>query len=193
MASIEKENLSPLGELSKNELKNKSLKDTKFIEEKLQKINVTDDRVKEEESTDLVFDPQLEPLLKENGERFVIFPINYQGMVKFKLYTASIYNQILDIWRMYKKALASFWTTEEVDLGRDMEDWLKLKDDEQYFIKHVLAFFAASDGIVNENLVERFMCEVQVPEARAFYGFQVFILLALCVTCFVFEAFLDYD
>lgn len=158
MASIEKENLSPLGELSKNELKNKSLKDTKFIEEKLQKINVTDDRVKEEESTDLVFDPQLEPLLKENGERFVIFPINYQ-----------------DIWRMYKKALASFWTTEEVDLGRDMEDWLKLKDDEQYFIKHVLAFFAASDGIVNENLVERFMCEVQVPEARAFYGFQIMI------------------
>ena len=85
MAFIEKENLSPLGELSKNEVKNKSVKNTKFIEEKLQKLNVTDDRVKEEESTQLVFDPQLEPLLKDNGERFVIFPINYQGRVKFKL------------------------------------------------------------------------------------------------------------
>ena len=80
---------------------------------------------------------------------------------------------ILDIWRYYKKALASFWTTEEVDLARDMDDWDNLKADEQFFIKHVLAFFAASDGIVNENLVERFMAEVQLPEARAFYGFQV--------------------
>ena len=80
---------------------------------------------------------------------------------------------MLDIWRYYKKALASFWTTEEVDLARDMDDWDNLKADEQFFIKHVLAFFAASDGIVNENLVERFMAEVQLPEARAFYGFQV--------------------
>jgi ribonucleoside-diphosphate reductase subunit M2 len=159
MSSIEKENLSPLGELSKNELKNKSQKDMKQVEEKLQKMGVTDDR--EREVVDLAnisFDPELEPLLKENPERFVIFPINYQ-----------------DIWRMYKKALASFWTTEEVDLSRDMEDWIKLKKDEQYFIKHVLAFFAASDGIVNENLVERFMAEVQLPEARAFYGFQIMI------------------
>ena len=69
--------------------------------------------------------------------------------------------------------MASFWTTEEVDLGRDMDDWNKLKKDEQYFVKHILAFFAASDGIVNENLVERFMAEIQIPEARAFYGFQV--------------------
>merc|ERR1712079_829621 len=75
---------------------------------------------------------------------------------------------------MYKKAQASFWTAEEVDLEKDLKDWNeKLKDDERYFISHVLAFFAASDGIVNENLVERFMQEVQVPEARCFYGFQV--------------------
>ena len=70
---------------------------------------------------------------------------------------------------------ASFWTIEEVDLSRDMKDWVKLSDNERYFIKHVLAFFAASDGIVNENLVERFMSEVQLPEARCFYGFQVAI------------------
>lgn len=97
-----------------------------------------------------------EPLLKENPRRFVILPIQYG-----------------DIWQMYKKAEASFWTAEEVDLSKDLVDWGNLKDDERYFISHVLAFFAASDGIVNENLVERFMKEVQVPEARCFYGFQI--------------------
>ncbi|XP_037069124.1 ribonucleoside-diphosphate reductase subunit M2-like [Pollicipes pollicipes] len=97
-----------------------------------------------------------EPLLRENPNRFVIFPIKYP-----------------DIWKMYKKAEASFWTAEEVDLSKDLADWESLKDDERYFIKHVLAFFAASDGIVNENLVERFSTEVQVPEARFFYGFQI--------------------
>jgi len=97
-----------------------------------------------------------EPLLKENPRRFVILPIQYA-----------------DIWQMYKKAEASFWTAEEVDLSKDMADWENLKQDERYFISHVLAFFAASDGIVNENLVERFMKEVQVPEARCFYGFQI--------------------
>ena len=97
-----------------------------------------------------------EPLLKDNPNRFVILPIQYD-----------------DIWRMYKKAVASFWTTEEIDLAQDMNHWEKLNDDEKHFIKNVLAFFAASDGIVNENLVERFMQEVQVPEARCFYGFQV--------------------
>merc|ERR1712173_23809 len=86
-----------------------------------------------------------EPLLKENPGRFVILPIKYD-----------------DIWRMYKQAQASFWTAEEVDV-------------EKYFISHILAFFAASDGIVNENLVERFMQEVQIPEARCFYGFQIAI------------------
>jgi len=99
-----------------------------------------------------------EPLLKDNPSRFVILPIQYDS-----------------IWKMYKKAMASFWTAEEVDLGQDLKDWEKLKEEEKYFIKHVLAFFAASDGIVNENLVERFMQEVQVPEARCFYGFQIAI------------------
>ncbi|CAG0891513.1 unnamed protein product [Cyprideis torosa] len=99
-----------------------------------------------------------EPLLRENPHRFVIFPIQYQ-----------------DIWKMYKKAEASFWTAEEVDLSRDLGHWELLKPEERHFISHVLAFFAASDGIVNENLVERFSQEVQVPEARCFYGFQIAI------------------
>lgn len=99
---------------------------------------------------------QEEPLLKENPRRFVIFPIQYH-----------------DIWTMYKKAEASFWTAEEVDLSKDLQHWESLKDDERFFISHVLAFFAASDGIVNENLVERFTQEVQVTEARCFYGFQI--------------------
>lgn len=102
------------------------------------------------------FDPQLEPLLKENPRRFVIFPIQYP-----------------DIWDMYKMAEASFWTVEEVDLSKDKKDWEKLTSGERHFISHVLAFFAASDGIVNENLVERFSQEVQVTEARCFYGFQI--------------------
>ncbi|XP_013855500.1 ribonucleoside-diphosphate reductase subunit M2 isoform X2 [Austrofundulus limnaeus] len=99
-----------------------------------------------------------EPLLKDNPRRFVIFPIQYH-----------------DIWQMYKQAEASFWTVEEVDLSKDLQHWESLKDEERYFISHVLAFFAASDGIVNENLVERFSQEVQVPEARCFYGFQIAI------------------
>jgi ribonucleoside-diphosphate reductase beta chain len=98
-----------------------------------------------------------EPILKENKNRFVLFPIKHQ-----------------DIWEMYKKAEASFWTAEEIDLNPDLQDWEnKLNDDEKHFIKHVLAFFAASDGIVNENLAVNFMNEVQYPEARCFYGFQI--------------------
>lgn len=97
-----------------------------------------------------------EPLLRENPRRFVIFPIEYH-----------------DIWQMYKKAEASFWTAEEVDLSKDIQHWEALKPEERYFISHVLAFFAASDGIVNENLVERFSQEVQITEARCFYGFQI--------------------
>ncbi|KAH6841126.1 ribonucleotide reductase [Chaetomium sp. MPI-CAGE-AT-0009] len=98
-----------------------------------------------------------EPLLQENPQRFVLFPIKYH-----------------EIWQMYKKAEASFWTAEEIDLSKDLHDWNnKINDDEKYFISHILAFFAASDGIVNENLVERFSGEVQVPEARCFYGFQI--------------------
>lgn len=100
----------------------------------------------------------LEPMLQASASRFVIFPIKHD-----------------DLWRMFKKAQASFWTAEEIDLAHDATDWEKLTDDEQFFIKHVLAFFAASDGIVNENLIERFCGEVQYPEARFFYGFQVMI------------------
>ncbi|KAJ8913568.1 hypothetical protein NQ315_017119 [Exocentrus adspersus] len=111
-----------------------------------------------QDGENLDFDPELEPLLKENPRRFVIFPIQYP-----------------DIWAKYKEAEASFWTTEEVDLSKDMGDWQKLTDNERHFISHVLAFFAASDGIVNENLVERFSQEVQVTEARCFYGFQIAI------------------
>lgn len=99
----------------------------------------------------------MEPLLQENKNRFVLFPI-----------------QEPEIWNMYKKAMASFWTAEEIDLGSDQGDWEnKLNDDERHFVKHVLAFFAASDGIVNENLAEQFLSEVQSPEARCFYGFQI--------------------
>ncbi|MEO0041607.1 MAG: ribonucleoside-diphosphate reductase small chain [Bacteroidota bacterium] len=99
-----------------------------------------------------------EPILRENNSRFVLFPIQYD-----------------QIWKMYKQAVASFWTAEEIDLGADLSDWERLSDNERHFIKHVLAFFAASDGIVNENLVLNFMREVQIPEARCFYGFQVAI------------------
>jgi len=109
-------------------------------------------------STQDNFDYELEPLLKDNPNRFVLFPIQYH-----------------DIWMMYKKALASFWTVDEIDLSQDMKDYEKLKPGEQHFINHVLAFFAASDGIVNENLIERFATEVTLPEARCFYGFQIMI------------------
>ncbi|CEJ81380.1 Putative Ribonucleotide reductase M2 B [[Torrubiella] hemipterigena] len=98
-----------------------------------------------------------EPILQENPNRFVLFPIKYH-----------------EIWQMYKKAEASFWTAEEIDLSKDLHDWNnRLNDDEKYFISHILAFFAASDGIVNENLLERFSNEVQIPEGRCFYGFQI--------------------
>jgi len=99
-----------------------------------------------------------EPLLTSNPNRRILFPVKYE-----------------DIYQMYKKALASFWTVEEVDLTWDRNDWESLKKEEKHFISHVLAFFAASDGIVNENLVERFCQEVRVPEAICFYGFQVAI------------------
>jgi ribonucleoside-diphosphate reductase beta chain len=98
-----------------------------------------------------------EPILAENKDRFVIFPIKHN-----------------DIWEYYKKSEASFWTAEEIDLSNDVSDWNnKLNDNERHFVKHVLAFFAASDGIVNENLAINFLNEVQYPEARFFYGFQV--------------------
>jgi len=101
--------------------------------------------------------PAFEPILEENKNRFVIFPIEHH-----------------DIWEWYKKCEYSFWTAEEIDLSEDLNDWKsKLSDDEKYFIKHILAFFAASDGIVNENLAENFVNEVQYSEAKFFYGFQI--------------------
>ncbi|WP_297760704.1 ribonucleotide-diphosphate reductase subunit beta [uncultured Muriicola sp.] len=99
----------------------------------------------------------LEPILEENEDRFVIFPIKHH-----------------DLWEWYKKCEACFWTAEEIDLHQDLADWNnKLNGDEKYFIKHILAFFAASDGIVNENLAENFVNEVQYSEAKFFYGFQI--------------------
>jgi len=97
-----------------------------------------------------------DPLLMENPHRFVMFPIQYP-----------------QVWEMYKKHEASFWTAEEIDLSQDNKDWDTLSANEQHFVKHVLAFFAASDGIVLENLAGCFALEVQIPEARAFYGFQI--------------------
>jgi ribonucleoside-diphosphate reductase beta chain len=100
---------------------------------------------------------QVEPILQENKNRFVIFPIKHH-----------------DIWEFYKMMEASFWTAEEIDLSQDLNDWNnKLSEDEKYFVKHILAFFAASDGIVNENLAENFVNEVQYAEAKFFYGFQI--------------------
>jgi ribonucleoside-diphosphate reductase beta chain len=99
---------------------------------------------------------QEEPILKENKNRFVLFPIQHD-----------------DIWKMYKQEEASFWTAEEIDLSQDLSDWEKLNDGERHFVSHVLAFFAASDGIVNENLAQNFLEEVQYPEAKCFYGFQI--------------------
>src|SRR6185436_13810688 len=101
-------------------------------------------------------EPTKEPILKENKDRFVLFPIQHN-----------------EIWGMYKKAEASFWTAEEIDLTHDTKDWERMNDGERHFVKHVLAFFSASDGIVNENLAVNFMREVQIPEARCFYGFQI--------------------
>ena len=101
--------------------------------------------------------PHNEPILQENKNRFVIFPIKHH-----------------DIWEFYKKTEASIWTAEEIDLAQDLNDWNnKLSEDERYFVKHILAFFAASDGIVNENLAQNFVNEVQYAEAKFFYGFQI--------------------
>ena len=97
-----------------------------------------------------------ETLLKPADNRYVLFPIEYDK-----------------IWSHYKKQVASFWTAEEVDFSKDEEDWEKLNENERHFIKNVIAFFAASDGIVLENLVERFMNEISIPEVRCFYGFQI--------------------
>lgn len=113
------------------------------------------DEVREETKLQIAREKD-EDLLRPNPNRWVILPIKFPT-----------------VWDMYKKQEASFWTAEEIDLVQDMRDWDKLNSDEKHFIKHVLAFFAASDGIVLENLAGRFLEEVQIPEARAFYGFQI--------------------
>jgi ribonucleoside-diphosphate reductase subunit M2 len=100
----------------------------------------------------------MEPILTPTNDRFCTFPIRYTSL-----------------WEMYKKAQASFWVAEEIDLQSDTKDWLKLTENEQFFLSHILAFFANSDGIVMENLGTRFMNDVQIPEARAFYAFQTMI------------------
>lgn len=164
---MEKENISTnMARFSLKSPRKTILTESSQIATKLPKLQSLDEPVKPSELTDAdmsiankqsTFDPQLEPLLRENPRRFVIFPIQYE-----------------DVWQMYKKAEASFWTVEEVDLSKDTVDWEnKLNENERKFISHVLAFFAASDGIVNENLVERFSQEVQITEARCFYGFQI--------------------
>jgi ribonucleoside-diphosphate reductase subunit M2 len=97
-----------------------------------------------------------EKILQEDDRGYTLFPLKYSGL-----------------FELYKKQLASFWTVEEVDLSKDMNDWNKLSDNERHFIKNILAFFAGSDGIVLENLGVRFMQEVKIPEATCFYGFQI--------------------
>ncbi|KAM3932631.1 ribonucleoside-diphosphate reductase subunit M2 [Leptodactylus fuscus] len=152
------ENVSPMKNMSLVDKENTppTLSNTRILASK------TARKIFQEAETDSVKSKQWdqktqdEPLLRDNPHRFVIFPIQYH-----------------DIWQMYKKAEASFWTAEEVDLSKDLLHWESLKAEEKFFISHVLAFFAASDGIVNENLVERFSKEVQVTEARCFYGFQI--------------------
>jgi hypothetical protein len=111
----------------------------------------SDGEILSEVTQDVDYD--FEPLLTPNPRRFVLFPIKYQ-----------------EIWTMYKKAEASFWIAEETDLSMDLLHWPKLTNDERYYIENVLAFFAASDGIVNENLAKKFMEEVQIPEARYFFA-----------------------
>ncbi|TFK43651.1 ribonucleotide reductase small subunit [Crucibulum laeve] len=137
------------------------------VTSRLDKLSVAPDSAKHDNNLtngpehafvgDIALPEYEEPLLKESPRRFVLFPIQYP-----------------EIWQLYKKAQASFWTAEEINLSHDLMDWNdRLNSGERHFISHVLAFFAASDGIVNENLVERFSNEVQVAEARCFYGFQI--------------------
>ena len=129
------------------------------LESSINKENLTTEMkpvMEEKQSAVKTKEQKEEPLLQENSQRFVLFPIQYK-----------------EIWRMYKQQVACFWTAEEIDMSQDNIDWDRLSKDEKHFIKYVLAFFAASDGIVLENLAEKFMSDIQIPEARCFYGFQI--------------------
>jgi ribonucleoside-diphosphate reductase subunit M2 len=150
------------------------------LEQKLTKVTITDHRRLELEGK-----LKPEPLLVDNPGRFVLFPIQNQEVgtkdytnIRWNYHLISLqYSQSFfcgrQVWNMYKKAEASFWTAEEIDLASDLKDWNNLNDNEKHFVSHVLAFFAASDGIVNENLAANFATEIQIPEARCFYGFQI--------------------
>ena len=116
-------------------------------------------------SNDAYDETKEEPLLQEDPTRYTMFPLKH-----------------LDLWNAYKNHMKAFWTEDELDYPADKQDWAKLSDNERYFIEHILAFFAGSDGIVLENLIENFACEVQVPEARAFYAFQAMIENVHCVS-----------
>ncbi|CAI5756378.1 unnamed protein product [Candida verbasci] len=159
------DNLKNATSIKEEKVNEEKVNEEKVNEEKANKDEVNEDEVEHKQflSKHKVHRHKLkqleteEPLLRENKRRYVMFPIRYH-----------------EIWQFYKKAEASFWTAEEIDLSKDLHDWNnRLNENEKYFISRVLAFFAASDGIVNENLVENFSAEVQIPEAKSFYGFQI--------------------
>jgi len=159
--TADKENVTPMVDsvaFNKLMVEKKEEVTTNKTQQQDKETAIEEKKIADNEKEKKKMEKEDEPLLRENPNRFVVFPIRYH-----------------DIWQFYKKAVASFWTVEEVDLGKDMADWEKLTDNERFFVSRVLAFFAASDGIVNENLVERFSQEVQIPEARFFYGFQIAI------------------
>ena len=126
--------------------------------EERRRLRHSPDDMPESEGMDGLLDSLADPLLKQSMDRFVMFPIQHDNL-----------------WDAFKEHLALMWTAEEIDLSKDVQDWKKLNADEQHFIKHVLAFFAASDGIVNENLAIRFYNDVTAAEARSFYSMQMLI------------------
>jgi len=152
--------VSPSGVAKPKDVKKAAISQKQHLEiaagnEELQDESGVNDSINHGNISSVHEDDLDEPLLQDNPNRYVMFPL-----------------KDLEIWEMYKKHVASFWTAEEIDLSQDASDWKKLSEDERYFIKHVLAFFAASDGIVLENLMENFGIQLQLPEARCFYAFQ---------------------
>lgn len=144
----------------------------------LSKLSVDDAQIKKLNQAE---GDEVEEILRDSTRRFCLFPIKYHEVNFFLAYTYIIFNSHTNklknqIWQFYKKAEASFWTAEEIDLSKDQHDWdTKMNDNERFFISRVLAFFASADGVVNENLVQNFCDEVKIPEAKCFYGFQMAI------------------